>query len=129
VIDGFILTSRYEGFSLAVIEAMAANLPLILSDAPGNRDLFAQPLSHRWAAAPGDSDGFVRAIIEWHDRHQRAEPINHRQIARERFDVRERCAAVLRLYRSLIEKGTADERRVETGELPALPVRTDSPRP
>jgi glycosyltransferase involved in cell wall biosynthesis len=135
VIDGFVLTSRYEGFSLAVIEAMAANLPLILSDAPGNRDLFAQPLSHRWAAAPGDIDGFARAMIDWHDRLQRlaVEPINHRQIARERFDVRERCGAVLRLYRSLIGRQAVEQGRVTAvpaaAEVPALPVRTDSPQP
>src|SRR5581483_7327228 len=59
-VDGFILTSRYEGFSLAVLEALAADLPVILSDAPGNRDLFAQPFSHLWKAAPGDVEGFER---------------------------------------------------------------------
>ncbi len=45
-VDGFILTSRYEGFSLAVLEAVSANLPMILSEAPGNIDLLSQPLSH-----------------------------------------------------------------------------------
>jgi glycosyltransferase involved in cell wall biosynthesis len=101
-VDGFILTSRYEGFSLAVLEALAANLPLILSDAPGNRDLFAQPLSHGWQAAPGDVDGFARQIVAWHDRMRSGNAsINHRRIAREHFDVHERCAAVVQLYRSL----------------------------
>ncbi|MGH7959346.1 MAG: glycosyltransferase, partial [Opitutaceae bacterium] len=102
-VDGFILTSRYEGFSLAALEALAANLPLILSDAPGNRDLFAQPLSHSWSAAPGDIDGFADRIVSWHDRiRDGTEPINHRQVAREQFDVHARCGAVLRLYRKLL---------------------------
>jgi glycosyltransferase involved in cell wall biosynthesis len=100
-VDGFILTSRYEGLSLAVLEALAANLPMILSDAPGNRDLFAQPLSHGWRAAPGDVAGFAAAIAAWHDRMQAAgEPINHRRIAREHFDVHDQCGAVLQLYRT-----------------------------
>ena len=110
-----------------MLKALAANLPLILSDAPGNRDLFAQPLSHRWAVSPGDIDAFFRGIIEWHDRLRRPdpEPINHRQIARKRFDVRERCGAMLRLYRSLIGPRPAEVRPIETGQSPALPIGTD----
>jgi glycosyltransferase involved in cell wall biosynthesis len=106
-IDGFILTSRYEGFSLALLEAMGANLPLIHSDGPGNRDLLAYPLSHRWSAAPGDVDGFARNIVAWHDRlhGSDARPINHRQIARQHFALRESYAAVLRLYRRLMGSG------------------------
>jgi glycosyltransferase involved in cell wall biosynthesis len=103
-IDGFILTSRYEGFSLALLEAMAANLPLIVSNAPGNRDLLRQPLSHQWSAEVGDVDGFARHIVAWHDqmRGGTTETINHRQFAQEHFDVQERFDAVLRLYRRLM---------------------------
>ena len=35
-IDGLILTSRYEGLSFAVLEALACDLPVILTEAPGN---------------------------------------------------------------------------------------------
>ena len=68
VVDGFILTSRYEGFSLAALEALSADLPMILSDAPGITDLLARSLSHVWKAAPGDVDGFARGITAWRDR-------------------------------------------------------------
>ena len=37
--DAFILASKYEGMSLAVIEAMAVGLPCILSDIPSNREV------------------------------------------------------------------------------------------
>jgi glycosyltransferase involved in cell wall biosynthesis len=37
--DVFVSTSRWEGMPLAVLEAAAAGLPLILSDVPGNRDV------------------------------------------------------------------------------------------
>lgn len=36
--DIFLLTSRSEGFSLALLEAAAANLPIIASDIPGNNE-------------------------------------------------------------------------------------------
>ena len=102
-VDGFILTSRYEGLSLAALEALSVNLPLILSDAPGNRDLLSHPLSHGWRAAPGDVEAFADRIVDWHDRVKEGrQPINHRQIAREHFDVRARCGAVVRLYRRLL---------------------------
>jgi glycosyltransferase involved in cell wall biosynthesis len=101
VVDGFILTSRYEGFSLAVLEAVSANLPMILSEAPGNVDLLTQPLSHLWKASPGDVEGFSRCIANWHERLQAPEPVNHRQIARSQFDYRKRLGAVLDLYHEL----------------------------
>ncbi len=100
-VDGFILTSRYEGFSLAALEALSANLPLILSEAPGNRDLLLLPLSHAWRAAPGDVEGFARGIAGWHDRLRQAAPMNHRSIAQSHFDLGERCDDVVALYRRL----------------------------
>ncbi|HTQ32093.1 MAG TPA: glycosyltransferase, partial [Opitutaceae bacterium] len=65
-VDGFILTSRYEGLSLAALEALSCNLPMILSEAPGNFDLLKQPLSHVWSAQAGDVEGFARGITGWY---------------------------------------------------------------
>lgn len=100
-IDGFVLTSRYEGCSLAALEAMASGAPLILSRAAGNLDLLALPLSHAWSAPPGDAPGFAAAISAWFDDVSRARPSNHAEIARARFDAGRQLAAVLELYREL----------------------------
>jgi len=40
--DIFIMPSRYEGLSIAMIEAMASGLPVIASDAPGLKDYIDQ---------------------------------------------------------------------------------------
>ncbi|PHR96481.1 MAG: glycosyl transferase family 1 [Blastopirellula sp.] len=52
--DCFLLASGYEGQSNALMEAMAAGLPAVVSDIPGNRDLviheetgFTVPVGHR----------------------------------------------------------------------------------
>jgi glycosyltransferase involved in cell wall biosynthesis len=114
-VDGFILGSRYEGFSLAALEALACNLPLILSTAPGNTELLAEPLSHSWGVHPGDTAGFTRSIAEWWDRLQQPVAVNHRPIAQSRYDVRLILGSVLKLYHQLA--GDLDPRQT-----PLLPV-------
>lgn len=126
VLDGFILTSRYEGFSLALLEAMAMNLPLIISDAPGNRDLLGRPLSHRWSAPPGDVEAFAQGIVAWHDclKQRPNVMVNHRQVAREQFEVNDRYGAVLQLYRTLLgaKLPAVEENAAEEALRPSAPV-------
>ncbi|HVU34123.1 MAG TPA: glycosyltransferase family 4 protein [Opitutaceae bacterium] len=100
-VDGMALPSRYEGFSLALLEALAANLPLILSGAAGNADLLAQPLSHAWEAAAGDVEAFARAIAEWSVEAGEPLRINHRAIAQAHFEAQASLDAVLELYEQL----------------------------
>ena len=102
-IDGFVLTSRYEGLSLALLEALSADLPVILSDAPGNGDLAHHPLSHLWRAPVGDVTAFASAIREWTD--DRSSNVrgacNHRQVACSHYDQRLSFDRMLRLYSRL----------------------------
>jgi glycosyltransferase involved in cell wall biosynthesis len=104
-IDGFILTSTYEGLSLASLEAMASDLPLVLSRAPGNVDLLELPLSHAWGAAPGDAAEFTRCIGLWHASQLLRQPPNHRAVAMERFDCRNAQAEVLEHYGAISRDG------------------------
>ena len=95
-IDGFILTSLYEGMSLAVLEAMACDLPLIVSQAPGNRDLSKLPISHLWLAPIGDEAAFARAIGEWSA--GRPGPSTNRTCAEWHFDSKQTFRNILCLY-------------------------------
>jgi len=97
--DGFILSSRYEGLSLAVLEALSADLPLILSDAPGNRDFAALGLSHFWSARPESPEAFSSAIMAWSAERRRPRPSNHRPIALTSFSSRAQFSAIETAYR------------------------------
>lgn len=100
-LDAFVLSSRYEGLSFAVLEAMATNLPLVLTDVPGNRDFFKLGLSHLWTAPVGNPAALAQAMRECADSLDSGAPCNHRQIAVEKFSVEACCGRILDLYRQL----------------------------
>ena len=84
-LDGMILTSRYEGLSFAVLEALACDLPVILSRVPGNNDFTEMGLSHCWSAGKEDVEGFADVIEQWAKDYGLGRLSNHRQIAESRF--------------------------------------------
>lgn len=111
-VDGFILPSAYEGLALAALEAISCDLPLILSDAPGNRSLIRMPFNHLWSAPPGNIEAFAQAIREWASAHYdwASRPrSNHRRIARETFDVETGFFRVLELYEELVDRSHRPE--------------------
>jgi glycosyltransferase involved in cell wall biosynthesis len=59
--DVFVSTSHGEGMPVAVLEAMAAGCPVILSDIPPHREL-AEDAEFIPFVQPGDVDGFAREI-------------------------------------------------------------------
>ena len=93
-LDGMILTSRYEGLSFAVLEALACDLPVILSQVPGNNDFTEMRLSHCWSAGKEDVDGFADVIEQWAKDRELGRVSNHRQIAESRFS-QEACFGAL----------------------------------
>ena len=59
--DVFVSTSNGEGLPVAVLEAMAAGCPVILSDIPPHREL-AEDAGFIPFVQPGDVEGFAREI-------------------------------------------------------------------
>jgi len=86
-LDGFILTSLYEGMSYAVLEALATNLPMVLTHAPGNESFAEHGFSHLEWSQPGDIASNADAIRKWRNRLDSADEPNHRVIARTRFSL------------------------------------------
>ncbi len=59
-LDIYIQTSRWEGLPVAVIEAMAAGLPVVATDVVGNRDLVVNG-ENGWLA--DDRDDFIARLV------------------------------------------------------------------
>ena len=98
-LDAFVITSRYEaGWPLVVLEAMASNLPLLLTACPGASNISKGGLSHCWTAEPGDATGLAQAITAWVLDREKPRPVNHRLIAEERFSTGVLFGAVHELY-------------------------------
>jgi glycosyltransferase involved in cell wall biosynthesis len=57
--DIFISASRVEGLPLAVMEAMACGLPVVLSDIPPHREIVGDDCV---LVSPGDAAGFAKQI-------------------------------------------------------------------
>lgn len=98
--DAFLLTSRYEGMPLVLLEALSCDLPLIISQAPGMSDILAARLSHCWSALPEDAAAFTRAIESWLDDAAGERPRNHRARAVELFSAEKCFGTVLDTYRA-----------------------------
>lgn len=97
-IDAAILTSRYEGLSFAVLEALACDLPVILSEAPGNLDFLKMGLSHCWPAVVANPELTAQAIESWAADRTSKRPSNHRATAEGRFSQETCFGAVVEEY-------------------------------
>lgn len=104
-LDGMILTSRYEGLSFAVLEALACDLPLILSEVPGNMDFVQMGLSHCGSAGKEDPVGIASAIESWVQDRPMARPSNHRETAEKRFSQSACFGALVLEYETAVKNG------------------------
>lgn len=101
-IDALVLTSRYEGLPLVVLEALACDLPLVTSLCPGTSNITSNGLTHLWTADVDNAGSFAAAIHSWIVARANARPCNHRIIAVEKYGC-ERCyGAVLDYYKAAL---------------------------
>lgn len=86
--DCFVLSSRSEGLSCSIIEAMAAGLPVIATDVGGNRELIVDGVNG-YIVEPGNPDSLAVKMTEvLHDGRKRKEFGRASQAyAREQYSV------------------------------------------
>ena len=101
-VDALVLTSRYEGLPSVVLEALAADLPVITTLAPGVSHFADAGLSHFWGAPLDDPVALTNAIQMWLDDLPRERPSNHRSWVLERYSVENTLGLLLATYRAAV---------------------------
>ncbi|MBV8950612.1 MAG: glycosyltransferase [Actinobacteria bacterium] len=101
--DVFVLSSRYEaGATYAVMEAMRAATPVVVTDVVGNTDA-VEPGRSGFVVRPEDSEAIAEVVVQLVNNPSLRATVGQAGRARvaERFDVRTTCAALAELYRTL----------------------------
>jgi glycosyltransferase involved in cell wall biosynthesis len=105
--DLFVLPSWEEGMSLALLEAMAAGLPIVASDIPGNRDLIT-PDQSGLLVPVRNTDRLASAIVQLLESRPRGARLGDaaREIAAQRFSLAQMAEAHLALFERLTGRGS-----------------------
>jgi glycosyltransferase involved in cell wall biosynthesis len=109
--DLFILPSREEGMSIALLEAMALGVPVVVSSIPGNRRLVGD-FKHGRLAHPEDSEDLARVVIEQWDNFDRA--FHMSRAARRRVEQEFSIQHVAREHMALFDDILGNRRRQES---------------
>ncbi len=122
-VDLFVLPSREEGMSIALLEAMALGVPLVASSIPGNRRIVSD-FKHGRLTPPEDPGALARVINEQWAAFDRAFHMSRaaRSRVEQEFSIRSVARRHLKLFAELVdgrETTTADRRELNRAEGPA----------
>ncbi|TCS71932.1 glycosyltransferase involved in cell wall biosynthesis [Sulfuritortus calidifontis] len=107
-LDIFVLPSRWEGLSLAILEAMSSGLPVVVSDIPGNRDLVNVGVDGYVFRPDDDADlaAKLASLIADADLRRRFGTNGRRKVT-DRFTLADRIDKIERIYLQLLERKAA----------------------
>lgn len=96
--DAFCLSSRYEGLPFTALEALAVNLPLILTDVPGLRSFRSDhyQFNHVYYGQMENPASLGEAMGSWYQK--RHLPCNHREYAKDHFSIHSVYQQIVQLY-------------------------------
>jgi len=103
--DLFVLPSREEGMSIALLEAMALGIPLVASSIPGNRRLVSD-FKHGRLAPPDDPEGLARIVIDQWGNFDRAFHMSRTARSRvdQEFSIQSVARKHLELFRDIVRQ-------------------------
>jgi glycosyltransferase involved in cell wall biosynthesis len=97
--DVFVFPSHYEGLGGALLEAMAAHVPIVVSDLAVTREVLG---NNAWFFPAGDAAALAQAMIEANERADDAVPTAARDRFMERFTLEAVGSQMAELYRETV---------------------------
>lgn len=100
----FVLSSRYEGLSMALLEAMAAGVPVVVTGVAGNAEVVLHEKTGLVVppADPGRLAAAVLRLLDEPDLGQRLAAAARERV-RERFSLHRQLQGLTHLYQSVVE--------------------------
>lgn len=110
--DGFVLSSRYEGLPMVLLEAGACGVPVVATDVPGTREVVVDGETG-WLAPAGDAQELAKTMMKLmrmppDARHAMGE--RARRHVAEHFSLEAALDRWERLYAELLERKNANRR-------------------
>jgi glycosyltransferase involved in cell wall biosynthesis len=105
-VDGFVLSSRWEGLPMGLLEAASCALPAVATDGPGTPEALVDGQSG-WLTPPGDPAALAESMIRMMrtpSEERRAMGERARQLAIERFSLKAILDRWEALYRNLLQR-------------------------
>jgi glycosyltransferase involved in cell wall biosynthesis len=102
-LDFFLLSSTSEGFSIATIQAMAANLPVIATRSGGPQEIITHQ-KNGWLIAPGNPELIAEALDKLSNDHQLCQSLAKagKEHAIKTFDVKNMISAYEKIYETCL---------------------------
>jgi glycosyltransferase involved in cell wall biosynthesis len=106
VTDVFVLNSKTEGMSYAILEAMSSGIPIVATDVGANRELIRQGVEG-YLYKPGDLEGLVNYLLTLIDDKSLVAKMGGaaRKKIVENYSFESMVSAYERLYREVAERG------------------------
>jgi glycosyltransferase involved in cell wall biosynthesis len=103
--DIFVLPSRSEGFSNAIVEAMAASLPVVATNVGGNSEAVQNGVSGV-IVPPEDSDALAAAIVDLLSDPAKARQmgVEGKRLVAEKFTTEAMMTQITHVYGSLLRR-------------------------
>jgi UDP-glucose:(heptosyl)LPS alpha-1,3-glucosyltransferase len=109
--DVYVLPTRYDGFGLTVLDAMASGLPVVTTDTCGAAELI-RPGQHGSVVALGEGLDALRAgLLQWTDRSRSAAAGQAARRQAELHDMAGKLAATESLLKEVAAERARDARR------------------
>jgi len=103
--DCFVLPSLWEGFPIVLLEAMAAGVPIVATDIPGNDEAIASG-RNGWLVSPGDPSALAEKVLDLLKDLERASKFAHagRERILQEFTRVKMLASIQNVYQEVVNE-------------------------